>query len=110
MASKTTLRAQTAYSNSQMRAIMVEEILRRLRNCHPDMAWEERGKHITTFANEMRYSGHTERFRETVIRKATHKFVKQLKEHIDKIKDIYRSREEREKDIMKRGGKIRDNL
>ena len=52
MASKTTLRAQTAYPNSQMRAIMVEEVLRRLRNCHPDMPWEERGKHITTFAKE----------------------------------------------------------
>ena len=105
MANKTTLRAQTAYPNSQMRAIMVEEVLRRLRNCHPDMPWEARGKHITTFANEMKCSGHTERFRETVIRKATHKFVKQLKEHSDKIKDIYRSREVREKDIMKRGGK-----
>ena len=84
---------------------MVEEVLRRLRNCHPEMSWSERGKHLTTFANEMKHSGHKEHFRKVVFEKAVSKFVHQLNEHQEGKKDIYRSREIREQDTLKKGGK-----
>ena len=105
MASKTTLRAKTAYPTSQLRSIMVEEVLRRMRNCHPDMKKEDRGKHITEFAKEMMISGHSEKFRQVVINKAKNKFDRQLKDHLEGTKSLYRSRQERERDIMKKGGK-----
>ena len=105
MASKNTLRAQTAYPRSQLRAIMVEEVLRRLRNCHPDMAWTDRGKHVTNFANEMKNSGHKEHFRNIVINKATNKFSIEHQKHKEGEKDLYRSREQREKDKEMKGGK-----
>ena len=105
MATRSTLKATTAYPNSQVRAIMVEEVLRRLRNCHPEMSWSERGKHLTKFANEMKHSGHKEHFRQIVFEKAVCKFVHQLTDHLEGKKDIYRTRERREQETMKKGGR-----
>ena len=97
MASQATLRASTAYPTPQLRAIMTEEVLRRLRNCSPESTWEERGKHLTEFALSLKSSGHNEKFRVTVFRKAVARFEKELTNHNEGIADIYRSREERNK-------------
>ena len=70
MASRATLRSSTAYPQSQLRAIMIEEVLRRLRNCSPGSSWEEKGKHLTEFALSLKSSGHGERFRVEVFNKA----------------------------------------
>ena len=105
MANKLTLKAGTAYPKSQLRAIMVEEILRRLRNCSPSNGWEEKGKHLTDFANSMKCSGHQEEFRRTVFNKAVARYEKELENHIQGVKDIYRSKEERKIDTREKGGK-----
>ena len=105
MASKATLLSRTAFPNSQMRAIMVEEVLRRLRNYDPESSWEERGKHLTMFASSMKSSGHTESFRRTVFSKAVSRFCKELDAHGTGEADIYRSREERNRQREMKGGK-----
>ena len=105
MANKVTLRAGTAYPISQLRAIMVEEILRRLRNCSPSSSWEEKGKHLTEFANCMKCSGHKEEFRRTVFNKAVARYRKELEDHVQGIKDIYRSKVDRRRDTKVKGGK-----
>ena len=105
MASQATLRASTAYPTPQLRAIMTEEVLRRLRNCSPESTWEERGKHLTEFALSLKSSGHNEKFRVTVFRKAVARFEKELTNHNEGVADIYRSREERNKQTEARGGK-----
>ena len=110
MANQNTLLASTAYPNSQMRAIMVEEVLRRLRNCDPDTTWQDRGQHLTKFAKELKSSGHNEHFREIVFQKAVNKFVMEHNKHKEGIKDIYRTREDRQRDMKEKGGKCkRDN-
>ena len=105
MASKATLRAGTAYPTSQIRAIMVEEVLRRLRNCSPESTWIEKGKHLTEFALSLKCSGHSEHFRETVFTKAIERFKKQIIDHENGVQDLYRTREERRKQISAKGGK-----
>ena len=105
MSSKLTLRSKTAYPPSKVRAMMVEETLRRLRNCSPEMSWNERGAHLTQFAKELKSSGHTENFRVAVFNAAIRKFVNEMKKHNEGKKDMYRSREQREKDMKERGGK-----
>ena len=110
MASKMTLLAKTAFPRSQIRAIMVQEVLRRLRNCDPEASWGERGGHLTSFAASMRASGHSEHFRRVVFQKAAARFSKELGAHLSGEADIYRSRVERERQVEARGGKAtKDN-
>ena len=110
MASKATLLAKTAFPTSQVRAIMVEEVLRRLRNCDPDASWGERGAYLTSFAASMRASGHSEHFRRTVFTKAVDRFCKELEAHKSGQADLYRSRVEQAQQVAAKGGKTtRDN-
>ena len=105
MASKATLRSDTAYPESQVKAIMVQEVLRRLRNCSPDCTWEERGEHLTEFARSLRASGHGEKFRREVFGKAVKRFKRELRDHQAGRRDLYRTREERIKVREENGGK-----
>ena len=105
MASRATLRANTAYPTSKIRSVMVEEVLRRLRNCSPECTWEERGKYLTEFAVALKSSGHSEHFRQVVFEKAVARFEKELANHHDGTADLYRTREERERQIVLKGGK-----
>ena len=110
MASKLALLARTAMPTSQIRAVMVEEVLRRLRNCDPEASWGERGGHLTTYALSMLAAGHTEHFRKSVFNKAVHKYCQMLDAHKAGASDIYRSREERLRELQMRGGKsTKDN-
>ena len=105
MASKATLKANTAYPESQIKAVMVQEVLRRLRNCSPESTWTERGEHLTDFACSLQASGHEERLRYEVFRKAIRKFKQELLKHQSGRRDLYRTREQQKKDIESRGGK-----
>ena len=105
MATQGTLRANTAYPTSQIRAIMVEEVLRRLRNCSPECTWEERGEHLTNFALSLKSSGHQEHFRQLVFEKAVARFEKELLNHNQGTADLYRSRKERQRQTKAKGGK-----
>ena len=105
MANTTTIQANTAYPVSKIRSILVEETLRRLRNCSPEEEWEERGRHLTEFAMSMKNSGHSEFFRNTVMSKAVERYKKELLKHQEGKEDIYRSREVRNEQVAKRGGK-----
>ena len=88
MASRATLRANTAYPTSKIRSVMVEEVLRRLRNCSPECTWEERGKYLTEFAVALKSSGHSEHFRQVVFEKAVARFEKELANHHDGTADL----------------------
>ena len=84
---------------------MIEEVLRRLRNCDPAASWEERGGHITAFAISMKSSGHTEAFRKMIFSKAVARYCKELDANNAGEVDIYRSREERQRQIELKGGR-----
>ena len=97
MASKFTLKKGTAYPKNKIRAVLVEEVMRRLRNCSPEMEWEEKGVFLTEYAREMKNSGHDEKFRREVMKKAVAKYERELREHNSVKKDLNRNREERER-------------
>ena len=84
---------------------MVEEVMRRLRNCSPEMRWEEKGVFLTEYAREMKNSGHDEEFRKEVMKRAVTKYKQELKDHNSGKKDMYRNREERERDYKEKGGR-----
>ena len=109
MASKYTLRKGTAYPLGNLKTVLVEETLRRLRNCSPEMPWEEKGKFLTEYAKEMKASGHNEKFRKEIMEKAVRIYKKDLEEHEKGNKDIYRSREDREEQMRKKGKTDKSN-
>ena len=63
MATRYTLRKGTAYPKEKIRAVLVEEIMRRLRNCSPELSEERKGEFLTEYAKEMQNSGHDEALR-----------------------------------------------
>ena len=109
MASKYTLRKGTAYPLGNLRAVLTEEILRRLRNCSPEMTWEEKGKFLTEYAKELQASGHNEKFRKEIMEKAVRIYKKDLEEHEKGNRDMYRSRKDREEQIKNKGKADKSN-
>ena len=105
MASKRTIMAKSAYPTSKKRHVLVEEAMRRLRNCSPQQPWHVKADHLTTLALEMQTAGHKEHFRETVLSKAANKYKKELAAHMNGTKDMYRSRKTRELELEAKGGK-----
>ena len=105
MASKLALRANTAYSEGQLKATLIQEILRRLRNCSPEISWEDKGKHLTEFALSLQASGYSEETRRKVFDIAVRRYVGEWEKHMRGEKDMYRSREVREEQQESAGGK-----
>ena len=105
MATKRTIMARSAYPTNKKRHVLVEEAMRRLRNCTPEQPWACKAEHLTTFAIEMQAGGHREHFRKTVLDKAVSKYKKELEAHLSGKKDIYRSQRIREEESLAKGGK-----
>ena len=95
MASRTVMQARSAFSASRKQSILFEEGERRLRNCSPELRWEEKARFLNKFSSEMKYSGHTTAFRKTILRRVILKYQNDLSNHNEGKRCLYRSRKER---------------
>ena len=95
MASRKLVQAESAFSTSKKRAILLEEGMRRLRNCAPDLAWKNKAYFLNKFASDMRFSGHTQSFRNTILKIVVARYEVELSNHLEGKKRLYRSRLER---------------
>jgi hypothetical protein len=107
MASDVTLNAKSAYPEVATRATLTEETLRRLRNNSPEDDLKSKCEHITKWAISLKRGGHVESFRVNMIAKALRRYKQEIKDHEEGRRDIYRSRQERERQIEERGGRDR---
>ena len=73
----------------------MEEGMRRLRNCSPELSWEAKVGFLNKFSSDMRFSGHTPSFRKTLLRRIVARYEVELMNHLTKKKKLYRSRIER---------------
>ena len=69
--------------------------MRRLRNCAPDLAWNNKAYFLNKFASDMRFSGHTQSFRNTILKIVVARYEVELSNHLEGKKRMYRSRLER---------------
>ena len=69
VANRKLVQARSAFSVAKKRSILLEEGRRRLRNCSPLLSWEEKSKFLNKFSSDMRYSGHSQSFRCTILKK-----------------------------------------
>ena len=60
----------TAYPKNKLRAVMIKEVMRRLRNSSSEMIWEEKGMFLSELAREMMNSGHNETFRKEIMERS----------------------------------------
>jgi hypothetical protein len=95
MANRKVVQAKSAFSTGIKRSILVEEGMRRLRNCSPELNWFRKIKFLNTFSSDLRYSGHSESFRQTVLKTVVGRYKAKLSNHLEGRKTMFRTREER---------------
>ena len=71
LATKTTSHARAAMSTSQKKTILTQELLRIMRNCHPQLEEQRKTYHVNEFMKRMQYSGYEKTFRFDVFNAAT---------------------------------------
>ena len=107
MASRKVISSRSAAPTSEKRTILVQECLRRMKNCSIDQPWNTKAKYINQLMLEMKHAGHSEHFRKTVVIKAINKYKAKLEDHVQGTKRMYRNREEIKRDRTLKGGKAK---
>lgn len=92
MANRKVVQAKSAFSTGVKRSILVEEGMRRLRNCSPELNWPRKIKFLNTFSSDLKYSG------QTVLKRVVGRYKAELSNHLEGRKKMFRTREERELD------------
>ena len=95
MASRKVVQSKSAFSTPRKRSILLEEGLRRLRNCSPELEWTDKVVFLNRFSSDMKRSGHNASFRKTVLCRVVKRYQADLSNHLEGRKCQYRSRRER---------------
>ena len=95
MASRKLVQAGSAFSTAKKRSILLEEGMRRVRNCSPELSWSEKIPFLNRFSSDMRFSGHTTSFRSTILSRVLLRYEKELSNHLEGKTKLYRTRQER---------------
>ena len=106
MASVKVIHKRSAVSNKAKRSILIQEGLRRMYNCSPHLAEEEKAKILEEFGMSMKVSGHRESFRRNILRAVVDKYTKDLMAHQAGTSPIYRSKQERGVQLMRQRSKV----
>ena len=96
MASRAVVRADSAFSASKRKAILLEEGSRILKNCSPCLPWGEKQHFLNIFSICMMEAGHSESFRAMILTRVVSKYQVSLCRHMSGEKELYRTRCERE--------------
>ena len=96
MATKKVVHAKSALPTRVKRSILLEEGSRRLRNCSPELEWEDKVVHLNRLSSEMKNSGHSESFRRTILQRVVSKYENSLSNHQEDKVNMYRTKIERE--------------
>ena len=103
MASKLVLAASSALPAKQKRNIHINECVRRLRNCDPDMSWGERKGFLQEYVIRMFHAGYSESFRQDIVKQSIARYEGMLKADSDGHHPLYRPRNWQEQ--LRRGQK-----
>ena len=109
MASRSVIMAKSAFPTSTKRNILVEEGMRRLRNCSPSLPWCTKAHFLNNLCISMMEAGHSETFRITIITRVIGKYNANLKNHNAGEKLMYRTAAEREAHFRKVGRSTKSN-
>ena len=74
MSSRMVFQARSAFSTQKKMSILLEEGQRRLRNCSPELDWEEKVIFLNRFSSDLKWSGHSVFFRRIVLKRVIMKY------------------------------------
>ena len=95
MASSKVIHRRSAMSNKVKRSVLIQEGLRRMYNCTPNLPLAMRANVLQEFAASMMLSGHSESFREYVLTAVMRKYEKDLQAYNEGAKPLYRKKSDR---------------
>jgi hypothetical protein len=78
VSTRATIDFRSCHNDSMKASVMVNEILRILRNCSKDLPWSETAGHVSYFMRRMQFSGYPEEFRHQVLGKALGKYDRMM--------------------------------
>ena len=87
------LPAQSALPMKQKRNIHINECVRRLRNCSPEMEWEEKREFLQDYVVRLYHAGYTEQFRCDIIRQSLARYAGMIRADRDGQHPLYRERD-----------------
>jgi hypothetical protein len=93
MANKQVLSAKSALPMKQKRNIHINECVRRLRNCDPDMKWDDRKLFLQDYVVRLYHAGYSEWFRHEVVKQAIARYEGMVKADKDGQHPMYRERD-----------------
>ena len=93
-------------SSKVKRLILVQDGLRRMYNCSPGLPEEDKARILEEFAMCMKVSGHSESFRGNVVKAVIDKYTKDLNDHMEGRKPLYRCKQERNIKLKNRQSKV----
>merc|ERR1711895_336869 len=74
------------------RNVAVEECVRRLRNCSPDLPWEQKSAFLSDYMGRLKQAGYSEGFRIGVLKQAMARFSGMVKADQEGSQPLYRDR------------------
>ena len=80
------------------RMSLVQEVVRRIRNCHRNIPREELGEILSTFCQKMRESGYGEKMRREVIDAGVKIYEELIQKEKEGVRPMYYLREENRKE------------
>ena len=98
VASKFVIPQNSAHSKSMKMSVLVEEGVRRLRNCSRGMDGQKSRNVMTSWAHKLRRSGYPGTTRHQVIKAACEKYEKMCQDEDEGVRPIHRSRDWKRKE------------
>ena len=102
MASRVVLPARSALPMKQKRNVHINECVRRLRNCKPEMPWEKKKEFVQDYVVRLFHAGYSEQFRYEVVRQSVARYEGMVAADIGGHHPLYRDKDWQKKDRRKK--------
>ena len=89
---KKVLHSSLALAWATKRNVAVEECVRRLRNCSPELPWEQKSEFLSEYMGRLKQAGYNENFRIGILRQALARFNGMFKADQEGDQPLYRDR------------------
>ena len=74
VSSRAVINSNSSHPTNMKRSVMINEVMRILKNCSKYLDWRETANHISYFVRRLQFSGYDQEFRFRVVRDAVRKY------------------------------------
>ena len=98
MTTRQMIRESSAIARQQKRTIFTQEVIRRMKNCSPELEVGRRNEFLSDLMQKMKNSGYCEKFRLEVLKSGMKAYNIMVENDRNSTVPMYRSREWKEKE------------